>query len=493
MTTPPILLGLIILPLLGLLLLVPISSSRFEAVRKKSFQVGLMFSGLNFFFSLILLYNFDPNVTGFQLVQRFPEDAPIGYALGVDGISVPLILLTAFIVPLCFIFDWNKDVVRPKEYVGSFLMMEALMIGVFTSIDWLSFYVFFELSLVPMFIIIGVWGGKERVYAAFKFFLYTLLGSIPMIFAMAYVLVVYESTYLPDLFSTDMPREVQRLLWLALFAGFAVKIPLFPFHTWLPAAHVQAPASGSVILAAILLKIGGYGLIRFCLQMLPEVSVELRYIPIILSLIGIVYGSLLALAQKDMKKMIAYSSVAHMGFVPLGIFAFSSEGVSGAMFQMISHGLISGGLFFAVGIIYAQRRDRDISSYGGLASVMPRYSVLFLALIMGSVALPGTSGFVGEFLVILANISNLMIAALAATGVILSATYMLYLGRKVLFGKSDISSAGMDDLSFEEFMVMGSLVTGMVLLGIFPNLVLFLMDSTILEIVRFIAPEGVSG
>ena len=483
MTTPPVLIGLIILPILGLFLLVPIDESRLSTVQRKSFQVGLLFSGLNFLFGLALLLGFDPSVQTFQFLQQFPHNSPIGYALGVDGISLPLILLTTAIVPLCFVFDWKRSMERPKEYVACFLAMESLMIGVFASVDWLSFYVFFELSLVPMFVIIGIWGGSERVYAAFKFFLYTLLGSIPMIFAMAYVLITYETTYLPTLFVTHMPKDVQNLLWLALFAGFAIKIPLFPFHTWLPAAHVQAPASGSVVLAAILLKMGGYGLIRFCLQMLPDASLHFKHIPVVLSLIGIVYGSLLALAQKDVKKMIAYSSVAHMGFVPLGIFAFSAEGISAAMFQMISHGVISAGLFFAIGIIYAQRKDRDISSYGGLAVVMPRYSALFLALIMGSVALPGTSGFVGEFLVILSNIDELLVAGVAATGMVLGATYMLYLARKVLFGKAEAVVTGMDDLTLSEAVVMWVLVVIMVALGIFPNLLISLIEPAVQGVV----------
>lgn len=483
MTTPPILLGLMILPLLGIILLAPVSESRFSLVRRKSFQIGLLFSSLNFFFSIILLFVFDASLSGFQLLQQFPNGAPISYALGVDGISLPLVLLTTAIIPLCFIFDWGRPVQRPKEYVVCFLAMEILMIGVFISVDWLSFYVFFELSLVPMFIIIGAWGGGQRVYAAFKFFLYTLLGSIPMIFAMAYVLITYKTTYLPDLFAIEIPLETQLLLWLALFAGFAIKIPLLPFHTWLPAAHVQAPAAGSVVLAAILLKMGGYGLVRFCVQMLPDASLEFKYIPIVLSLIGIVYASFLALAQKDMKKMIAYSSVAHMGFVPLGIFAFSVEGINGAMFQMISHGIISAGLFFAIGVIYEQKKNREISSYGGLATVMPRYSALFLALIMGSIGLPGTSGFVGEFLVILSNIDQLWIAGLAATGMVLGASYMLYLARKVLFGEVNASVTGMDDLLKNEAITMGILVIGMLSLGIFPDLLLSLTEPSVQAIV----------
>jgi NADH-quinone oxidoreductase subunit M len=393
------------------------------------------------------------------------------WALGVDGIAIMLIMLSVFLMPICILASWKTIERRVQEYMAAFLIMETMMLGVFMAQDIFLFYIFFEAGLIPMFLIIGIWGGAQRIYASYKFFLYTLLGSVLMLVAMLWMVNHAGTTAIPKLLVTNFPAEAQTWLWLAFFASFAVKMPMWPVHTWLPDAHVQAPTAGSVILAGVLLKLGGYGFIRFSLPMFPEASAQLVWLIFALSLIAIVYTSLVALVQRDMKKLIAYSSVAHMAFVTIGIFAFNRQGLEGAIIVMLSHGLVSGALFLCVGVIYDRLHTREIDRYGGLSNNMPAYAVLFMLFTMASVGLPGTSGFVGEFLALVgAYEASSVVAAIATTGIILGAAYMLWLYWRVAYGTSrNADAAAMPDLDKREMVSLGAIAAVVLWMGVYPE------------------------
>ncbi len=481
----PILSALIVAPLVGAAILMFVSKitreDGKEQVAKNSPLVALAVSGAVFFLSLLLVIDFDTANAGFQ----FMEDVEwlgggIEYRLGVDGISILFILLTAFLTPLCIYSSMTSIKERMLEYMVAFLILEALVIGVFCALDLVLFYLFFEAVLIPMFIIIGVWGGKDRVYASYKFFLYTLLGSVLMLAAILYLYNLSgqqfgnPTTDMRVLIEQlDVPLGAQTWLWLAFFASFAVKMPMWPVHTWLPDAHVQAPTAGSVILAGILLKLGGYGFLRFSLTLFPNASLELAPIIYWMSVIAIIYTSLVAYRQKDMKKLIAYSSVAHMGFVTLGIFAFNLQGIQGGIFQMLSHGVISGALFFLVGVIYDRMHTREIAFYGGLVSKMPVYAAFFLLFTMANVGLPGTSGFVGEILTMVGAYQvSPWLAFGAALGMILSAVYALYLYREVIFGETvNEKLADIADLTKREWVILTPLAIMTIVLGVYPSLI----------------------
>jgi NADH-quinone oxidoreductase subunit M len=393
------------------------------------------------------------------------------WALGVDGIAVMLIMLSVFLMPICILASWKSIERRVQEYMAAFLVMETMILGVFMAQDIFLFYIFFEAGLIPMFLIIGIWGGAERIYASYKFFLYTLLGSVLMLVAMLWMVNYAGTTAIPKLLVTDFPAEAQTWLWLAFFASFAVKMPMWPVHTWLPDAHVQAPTAGSVILAGVLLKLGGYGFIRFSLPMFPEASAQLVWLVFALSLIAIVYTSLVALVQRDMKKLIAYSSVAHMAFVTIGIFAFNRQGLEGAVIVMLSHGLVSAALFLCVGVVYDRLHTREIDRYGGLSNNMPAFAVLFMLFTMASVGLPGTSGFVGEFLALVgAYEASSVVGAIATTGIILGAAYMLWLYWRVAYGTSrNPDAAAMPDLDKREFVSLGAIAAVVLWMGVYPE------------------------
>ena len=446
--------------------------------------VALFATVLSLILSLFLLKGFDPANTGFQFVEDAPWILGLRYKMGVDGISILFVMLTTFLMPLTIAACWTVET-RVKDYMIAFLLLETLMLGVFCALDLVLFYVFFEAGLIPMFLIIGIWGGANRIYAAFKFFLYTFLGSVLMLVAMVAMYYAAGTTDIPTLLTFDFAHDpitvlglhvaggVQTLLFLAFFASFAVKMPMWPVHTWLPDAHVQAPTAGSVVLAAILLKMGGYGFLRFSLPMFP-VAADL-WAPMVfwLSAIAIVYTSLVALVQTDMKKLVAYSSVAHMGYVTMGIFTVNQQGIDGAIFQMLSHGFISGAMFLCVGVIYDRMHTREIDAYGGLVNRMPLYALVFMFFTMANVGLPGTSGFVGEFLVLMGIFQvNTWVAAVATSGVIFSAAYGLYLYRRVAFGalvKASLQTIG--DMSRRERLIFAPLVAMTLILGVYPALV----------------------
>ena len=467
-----------------------------EAAQNNAKWVALAATLATFAASLILLVGFDPQDTGFQFVEEHDWIMGFTYKMGVDGISILFVMLTTFLMPITIGACWNVKH-RVKEYMIAFLLLEMLMIGVFTALDLVLFYLFFEAGLIPMFLIIGIWGGKERIYAAFKFFLYTFLGSVLMLIAMIAMYVDAGTTDIPTLLQHQFSTEtfslagwqviggLQTLLWLAFFASFAVKMPMWPVHTWLPDAHVQAPTAGSVILAAVLLKMGGYGFLRFSLPMFPVASDIFAPLVLWLSAIAIVYTSLVALMQDDMKKLIAYSSVAHMGFVTMGIFAANQQGLDGAIFQMISHGFISGALFLAVGVIYDRMHTREIAAYGGLINRMPVYAAVFLLFTMANVGLPGTSGFVGEFLTFMGVFQvNTWVALFAATGVILSAGYALWLFRRVVMGELIKESLkGIKDMDRREKLLIGPLVAMTLLLGVYPALVTDIIGPSVTAMV----------
>jgi NADH-quinone oxidoreductase subunit M len=424
--------------------------------------------------SLFVWANFNPATADFQFVERYAwfDGLNISYHLGLDGISLFMVLLTTLLMPICILCSWKSIEHRVRAFMICFLVLESLVIGVFCALDLLLFYILFEGILIPMYLIIGIWGGKDRVYAAFKFFLYTLAGSVLFLAALVYVYMVVGTTDIPTLMAKlpEFPLHIQQWLWLALFASFAVKVPMWPVHTWLPDAHVQAPTAGSVILAGILLKLGAYGFLRFSLPMLPEASHYFAPLMFTLSIIAIVYTSLVALVQEDMKKLIAYSSVAHMGFVTLGIFTFNQQGVEGAIIQMISHGLVSGALFLCVGVVYDRLHTREIARYGGVASVMPKYAMLFMFFTMASVGLPSTSGFVGEFLVLLGTFErDTRLALLAASGMVLGAAYALWLYRKVMFGEIVHEEVkALKDVNGREWVYLVGLAALVLWLGIYP-------------------------
>ena len=481
MSSVPTLSIVTFLPLFGALLVVlfPLSNARW---------VALWVTLVTFAYSLFALVGrFDPASAEFQFEEKWPWlGGAIAYHMGVDGISLPFVILTAGLMPFCIIASWEVVQRSVKEYMIAFLVLETLMIGTFSALDLVLFYLFFEGGLIPMFLIIGIWGGPRRVYATFKFFLYTFAGSVLMLLAIMAMYWDAGTTDIPILMRHAFPHGMQTWLWLAFFASFAVKLPMWPVHTWLPDAHVEAPTAGSVILAAILLKMGGYGFLRFSLPMFPAASHDLAPLVFALSVVAIIYTSLVALVQEDVKKLIAYSSVAHMGFVTMGIFAATTQGVAGGIFQMISHGIVSGALFLCVGVIYDRMHTREISAYGGLVDNMPLYAAAFMVFTLANVGLPGTSGFVGEFLSLIGTFKvNSSVAVLATTGVILSAAYALWLYRKVIFGALEKPSlAGIKDLSAREILMFAPLVVLTVVLGFFPKPVLDISSASVTALVE---------
>lgn len=463
------------MPAIGALLIIFGINGKPDDVANNAKHMALFTSLFTLAFGLFMYMRFDPTSADFQFVEQTSWFKPLGieYHLGVDGISIFFVLLSVFLTPICILASWNSVKTRTREYMACFLLLETLMIGTFCALDTVLFYVFFEAVLIPMFIIIGVWGGARRVYSAYKFFLYTLLGSVLMLLALLTLYIQTDSTSIPELIANPVSRDLQMLLWLAFFASFAVKMPMWPVHTWLPDAHVEAPTAGSVILAGVLLKMGGYGFLRFSMPMFPEATEYFAPMVMWLSVIAIIYTSLVALVQEDMKKLIAYSSVAHMGFVTLGLFTMNAQGIEGGIFQMLSHGLISAALFLCVGIVYDRLHTREIGRYGGIVKNMPRYATVFMIFMLGSVGLPGTSGFIGEFLTLVgAFMVNTTIALLAATGMVLGAAYMLVLYRRVVFGPQDNEDASkMPDLNAREIGILAPLVALVIYLGVFPTAV----------------------
>ncbi len=481
-----ILTGLIVLPLIGAGFILSLQGDD-EATRRNARWAALITTVLTFVLSLVAWSRFDIANPGFQLIeQKAWLGDTILYKLGVDGISMPFVLLTTFLVPFCIAASWESINTRVREYMIAFLVLETLMIGVFAALDLVLFYVFFEGGLIPMFLIIGIWGGKRRIYASFKFFLYTLAGSLLMLLAIFAMYGVAGTTDIVTLLKTSFPVGMQKYLWLAFFASFAVKMPMWPVHTWLPDAHVEAPTAGSVILAGILLKMGGYGFLRFSLPMFPDASQYFAPMVFTLSIIAIIYTSLVALVQEDMKKLIAYSSVAHMGFVTMGIFAFNQQGVQGAVFQMVSHGLVSGALFLCVGVIYDRIHTREIAAYGGLVKRMPLYAVAMMVFTMANVGLPGTSGFVGEFLTLVGAFNaNSWVALFATTGVILSAAYALFLYRRIIFGVLDKPAlASIQDLSMREIALLAPLLVLTIYYGVQPGPILEACNASVTLLVK---------
>ncbi|WP_407119101.1 NADH-quinone oxidoreductase subunit M [Bradyrhizobium sp. LMG 9283] len=486
MTTWPILSVTTFLPLVGALI-VYLSRGDDEAARRNSRWIALWTTLITFAVSVILVMRFDPANPDFQFVEKANWLATgITYHMGVDGISLPLVILTTAVMPFCIIASWKAITNRVREYMMAFLILETLMVGTFSALDLVLFYLFFEGGLIPMFLIIGVWGGPRRVYASFKFFLYTLLGSVLMLLAIMALYWNGGTTDIPTLMHTAVPRSLQTWAWLAFFASFAVKMPMWPVHTWLPDAHVEAPTAGSVVLAAILLKMGGYGFLRFSLPMFPLASHDFAPLIFTLSAIAIIYTSLVALMQEDMKKLIAYSSVAHMGFVTMGIFAGTMQGVAGGMFQMISHGIVSGALFLCVGIVYDRLHTREIAAYGGLVNRMPLYAMTFMVFTMANVGLPGTSGFVGEFMTLLGTFKvSIPTAFFATSGVILSAAYALWLYRKVVFGELvKPSLMSMKDLTFRECLTLFPMIALTILFGVWPKPVLDMSAASVQQLVN---------
>ncbi len=488
----PILSLITFLPLVGVLFILLIQGEE-AVVARNARNTALLTSLFTFLLSLYMYSGFDKASADFQFTESLTwlPGYNIKYAMGIDGISVFFVLLSTFLTPICILASWESIQHRVKEYMISFLLLETMMVGMFCALDLVLFYIFFEAVLIPMFIIIGVWGGKRRVYASFKFFLYTLLGSVLLLLAILSLYQQFATTDIAVLSSVaTIPESVQRWLWLAFFASFAVKVPMWPVHTWLPDAHVEAPTAGSVILAGVLLKMGGYGFLRLSLPILPDATVYFTPLVYGLSVIAVVYTSLVALAQEDMKKLIAYSSIAHMGFVTIGIFSLTQQGVEGAMFQMLSHGIVSGALFLCVGVVYDRLHTREINRYGGLVKNMPKYAVVFMLMTMASVGLPGTSGFVGEFLVLLGVYKvNTLVAFIAATGVVLGAAYMLFLYKRVVFGeltKPDVRS--MKDINAREIAIFAPLVVLVIWMGVYPSSFLAPMAPSIERVLARFEP-----
>jgi NADH-quinone oxidoreductase subunit M len=481
----PVLSVTIFLPLVGALFILALRGDD-EATRRNARYVALWATLATFAVSLLLVRDFDRSIPGFQFAENYPWLGGVfRYHVGLDGISLPLVILTTFLMPISILASFGVEK-RVKEYMVLFLVLETLMVGTFAALDLVLFYVFFEGGLIPMFLIIGIWGGARRVYATFKFFLFTLAGSVLMLLAMMAMYWQSGTADIPTLLKHSFPASMQTWLFLAFLASFAVKLPMWPVHTWLPDAHVEAPTAGSVILAAILLKLGGYGFLRFSLPMFPDASEYFAPMMFTLSVVAIVYTSLVALMQEDIKKLIAYSSVAHMGFVTMGMFTFTEEGVQGALFQMISHGIVSGALFLCVGVVYDRLHTREIAAYGGLVNRMPIYAAVFMVFTLANVGLPGTSGFVGEFLTLIAAFKiNTWVAFFATTGVILSAAYALWLYRRVIFGKLEKPElAEMLDLSGREKAVLIPLVVLTILFGVWPAPVLDMSASAVANLVE---------
>jgi len=476
----PILSAIIFIPLIGAIFIL-ITKGPEKNVEKNSKYVAIFCSLVNLLLSLVLWFSFDASITDFQFVEKKNWIGFINFQLGIDGISILFILLTTFITPICVFSAIQSIKFKIKDFLIAILVMQTLMLGVFCSLDLVLFYLFFEGGLIPMFLIIGIWGGPNRVYSAFKFFLFTLLGSVLMLVAIISIYWITGTTDVIKLLEFKIPQDYQYLLWLAFFSSFAVKMPMWPVHTWLPDAHVEAPTAGSVILAAILLKMAGYGFLRFSLGIFPVASDYFTPLIFSLSIIAIIYTSLIALMQDDMKKLIAYSSVAHMGFVTIGIFSVTKQGLDGSIIQMISHGLISAALFLCVGVVYDRFQSRMISSYGGLVNIMPKYAFVFMIFTLGALGLPGTSGFVGEFLV-LAGIfqKNILVAVLASFGVILAAAYMLWLYRKVIFGRTINSKLkNTTDLNNTEIGIFASLAFLILFIGFYPDPLFTTIDVSI--------------
>lgn len=470
------------LPLLGAALILLLARED-EATKHRDIRlIALLVTVVNFLLSLLILAQFDSSNADFQMVERIDWlSGTITYQMGVDGISVLFVLLTTALMPFCILASWESVQTRVKEYMIAFLLLEMLMIGVFCALDLVLFYTFFEGSLIPMFLIIGVWGGKRRVYASYKFFLYTLLGSVLMLLAMMAMYWDAGTTDIRQLLTHGFPSEMQTWLWLAFFASFAVKMPMWPVHTWLPDAHVEAPTAGSVILAAILLKMGGYGFLRFSLPMFPLASEFFAPFVFTLSVVAIIYTSLVALMQEDVKKLIAYSSVAHMGYVTMGIFTMNIQGIQGGIFQMLSHGIVSGALFLCVGVVYDRMHTREIAAYGGLVNRMPWYAMAFMVFTMANVGLPGTSGFVGEFLTLVAVFQvNTWVAVFATIGVILSAAYALWLYRRVVFGEMTKENLmTITDLTAREKVILIPLIVLTLFFGFYPAPILDVTQASV--------------
>lgn len=478
---------LMIFPLVGAAVIMMIRHQDDEIKNRNIRAVALLTTVITFAFSLVLWFDFDSSTAAFQFVERYKwVGDTIEYYVGVDGISVLFVLLTTLLMPIVILASWTSVNSRVAEYMIAFLVLETLMIGVFTSLDIFLFYVFFEGGLIPMYLLIGVWGGINRVYASFKFFLYTLLGSVLMLVAVLYMYIETGTTDIQLLMDANFDPGVQNWLWLAFFASFAVKMPMWPVHTWLPDAHVQAPTGGSVILAGVLLKMGGYGFLRFSLPMFPEATEHFAWLVFSLSIIAVIYTSLVALVQQDIKKLIAYSSVAHMGFVTIGIFLLNTNGIEGAIFTMLSHGIVSAALFLAVGVVYDRLHTREISRYGGLAINMKVYATVFVIFSLASVGLPGTSGFIGELLVLNgAYTYNSWIAFGAATGLILGAAYMLYLVRRFIFGELDKDDVkAMPDLNLREKLIFAPLIAIVFWMGIYPNSFLEPMHASVANLIN---------
>jgi len=484
-------------PILSVMLLVPLlgAAACLFLDAKSARMTALTATLINLALGAVMWANYDIGGAQWQFTERADVFAGFEYALGIDGIALMLIMLSVFLMPVCIGASWTAITKRVGEYMAAFLLMEVLMIGTFAAQDIFLFYIFFEAGLIPMFLIIGIWGGDNRIYASYKFFLYTLLGSLLMLIAMLWMANEAGTSSIPVLMNYDFPPGAQTWLWLAFFASFAVKMPMWPVHTWLPDAHVQAPTAGSVILAGVLLKLGGYGMIRFSLPMFPEASAQFAWLIFALSMIAVVVTSLIALVQHDMKKLIAYSSVAHMAIVTIGLFAFNVQGLEGAMIVMLSHGLVSAALFLCVGVIYDRLHTREISRYGGLAINMPAYATLFLLFTMASIGLPGTSGFVGEFLS-LAGVyqASTWVALICTTGIILGACYMLYLYRRVAFGDQlNADAAAMPDLSKREYLLLAPIAAVVLWMGVYPESFLAPMRADIAALdarLSRAAPEG---
>lgn len=484
-------------PILSLMLAIPMVAAAIclFVAADRARLIALVATLANLLLGIALWLSYDAAGAQWQFTESAQLFGPIGWKLGIDGISLTLIMLSVFLMPICIGASWHAIQKRVGEYMAAFLLMETLMIGVFAAQDLLLFYIFFEAGLIPMYLIIGIWGGQDRIYASYKFFLYTLLGSVVMLIAMLWMIQFAGTADIPTLLNTDFPAQAQMWLWLAFFASFAVKMPMWPVHTWLPDAHVQAPTAGSVILAGVLLKMGGYGFLRFSLPMFPEASAD--FIPLVfgLSMVAVVYTSLVALVQQDMKKLIAYSSVAHMAIVTVGLFTFNQQGIEGAIIVMLSHGLVSGALFLCVGVIYDRLHTREISRYGGLSVNMPKYALLFMLFTMASVGLPGTSGFVGEFLSLAGAYKVSTWATLiATTGIILGAGYMLYLYRRIAFGPQiNEDAAAMADIDGRELWLLAPIAAAVLWMGVYPETFLAPIRrdvATIVERIERAAPAG---
>ena len=485
MTSWPILSILLILPLVGALFIALLPED--AAGVRNARWMALWTTAITFIVSLILIWRFDPASADFQFVEKRPWlGGAITYAMGVDGISLPFVILTTSLMPICILASWTAIQSRVREYMIAFLVLETLMVGTFCALDLVLFYLFFEGGLIPMFLIIGVWGGPRRVYASFKFFLYTFLGSVLMLLAIMAMYWEAGTTDIATLLHHSFPLTLQKWAWFAFLASFAVKLPMWPVHTWLPDAHVEAPTAGSVILAAILLKMGGYGFLRFSLPMFPDASAQLAPLIYALSVVAIIYTSLVALVQEDMKKLIAYSSEAHMGFVTMGLFAVTAQGVAGGIFQMVSHGIVSAALFLCVGIVYDRMHTREIAAYGGLVNRMPLYAFVFMVFTLANVGLPGTSGFVGEFLSLIGTFRvNNWVATLATLGTILSAPYALWLYRKIIFGTLDKPALfNIRDIGWREIAIMMPLIVLTIVLGVYPKPVLDISSASVAQLIE---------